>query len=149
TSGPSATRSVHPVSARTHALMSVRRASLVFHVCVVIGPPPWSQALASTLHNGGKATALVPEHGRGDDRNTPGHARISTPSHRALPAHTSLSGTTRAVRASCGSCSSEGCAWRHVPVRTQRRGVPVQSWHTTPMRLLPAGSARVCGKTPF
>jgi len=37
----------HPASHNTYALTSVRCARLVFHICVVIEPPPLSHALAS------------------------------------------------------------------------------------------------------
>src|SRR5262245_3877023 len=92
---------MHPASARTHALTSVRRAIIVFHVCVVIGLPPWSHALISTPHNSRNTHARVPEHGLGGDRTYPGHSAHLTSFPRPLTAHTSLSGPTRVVQSPC------------------------------------------------
>src|SRR6516165_7923816 len=89
-SGPSATRSVHPASARTHALTSVRRASLIFHVCLVIGPPPVSHVLASPPTTPARQTLLCHSTVLGATSKTRATARIPTPLHRALTAPTSL-----------------------------------------------------------
>src|SRR5262249_12465905 len=48
-SGPSATFPVHPARESTHALTSVRRTSISFHVYLIIEPPPLFQALTSPL----------------------------------------------------------------------------------------------------
>src|SRR5262245_47347170 len=53
-SGPSAIRSAHPASDSTDVLTSRNRANVVFHVCLVIGPPPESHPLAgASSYKGG------------------------------------------------------------------------------------------------